>query len=442
MRPRSWRPLYSVTLATLCVGCLGRAVVVTEPTRVVAEQDRVEAPRRLLQWYDNFWRAVEQLNIPVAWTLSETNDERDFANTLLAMERGDDDEADSAVVPLLTSRDTVVRDAARVAYGALLSSQSRWGRLAEYSTSRGGVRAARDAAGVEAWAPAFAEAHTVATFHGDMETVVLARTETGVPVIDVLVNGVRKRFWLDTGSSISILSSSVAAACGVTPSRADTLELLTAVGRIPARPAITRSLRVGPLEITDLPSMIVDTANFSLRSTAAHGAVRLPTTIDGIIGFDIIRRLDLTIDDAKSRVVIRKPRAHAPSRERPRNLFWFGVPIVTLLTERGQPVHFSLDTGAEETYGTRFLVAKTHARAVNAERRAVNGFGGTAREAGIVVPRVRLFVGDVLLRFERVFLYNAQYPTIFALDGTLGSDVGRGGTVRIDMTNGEFDVSP
>ncbi len=58
-----------------------------------------------------------------------------------------------------------------------------------------------------------------------------------------------------------------------------------------------------------------------------------------------------------------------------------------------------------------------------------------------MIPSVRLYLGDIPLTFKRIFLYDAQYPTIFALDGTLGSDIGRGGVVRIDMTNGRLDIS-
>ncbi|MEO6865643.1 MAG: hypothetical protein ABI229_09325, partial [Gemmatimonadaceae bacterium] len=83
----------------------------------------------------------------------------------------------------------------------------------------------------------------------------------------------------------------------------------------------------------------------------------------------------------------------------------------------------------------------TKARWREAERRTVQGFGGAATESGIVLPSVRLFLGDVPLSFHRIFLYDARYPTIFALDGTLGAEVGLGGVVRIDMTNGRFDVS-
>jgi hypothetical protein len=263
-----------------------------------------------------------------------------------------------------------------------------------------------------------------------------------VPVVTIRVNGILKRFWIDTGSSITILSAPVAAECGVVAVSPDTLESLTSVGRLAARPAMVASIRLGGITLTNLPAMIVDTTALMLRSDrgVGTGTSRLP--IDGILGFDVIRQLDLTIDDVHEQVVVRQPVVYSGKSRPPRNLFWFGLPIVTLLSEHGVPVYLSLDTGAEETYGTRTLVAKTRGRAVVAERRIVNGFGGSTPEQGVVVPRLRLFLGSTPLLFQRVFLYSAQYPTIFELDGTLGADIGRGGVVRIDMTNGRFEVGP
>jgi hypothetical protein len=114
---------------------------------------------------------------------------------------------------------------------------------------------------------------------------------------------------------------------------------------------------------------------------------------------------------------------------------------VTLRTENGVPVHLALDTGSEETFGTRALVIKTGAGWTPAERRRVRGFGGAVVEPGLVMRKARLFLGTVPVEFEDVFLYVAQYPTLFALDGTLGNDVARGGVLRIDMTNGRVDVA-
>ena len=396
-------------------------------------------PREAFRWYGDFWRAVSDVSLKGAWILAGTRDQRRFVDALELMIGGEPDSAEMAIRTLLAARDTLVREAARITYGALLSERSDWKRLAELASSPS--PAVADDAGVETWARAFRDLRPVVSFTDTVSVVPLFRAPTGAPVVTVVVNGVPRRFWLDTGSSITILSSAAAAACGVAPIGRDTLELLTPVGRLPARPAAARTIVIGGAAARDMPAMIVDAATLRLHT----GDPARDAVIDGVIGFDIIRALDLTIDDVRGHVIVRKPVRSPLGERRARTLFWFGLPIVSLTAANGAPVHLALDTGAEESYGTPTLVVKTGAAWRRAERRRVHGFGGSAApvrriERGVVVPSVRLFLDRTPLILERVFLYDAQYPTIFTLDGTLGADAGRGGVMRIDMTNGRVEV--
>ena len=252
-----------------------------------------------------------------------------------------------------------------------------------------------------------------------------------------MINGITRRFWLDTGSSVTIISSDVATACTLETLGRDTLELLTSVGRLPARPAVARELKIGNADLAGAPAMIVQSASLRMRSER----VTTDEPIDGVLGFDVIRTLDITIDDGRGVVIIRPPVLRPASKDHPRNLAWFGVPVVSMVSDKGAPLHLALDTGAGETFGTPALVTKTGAAWVPAERR-VGGFGGSSFERGLVVPSVRIFIDDVPLVLRRIFLYEARYPTIFTLDGTLGAEVGRGGSMHIDMTNGRLEVRP
>jgi predicted aspartyl protease len=409
--------------------------ITARPVVQADHPDAHNAPHASVRFYDTYWHALWDDNLQAAWIMAQSNEQRRLSDALEAFFNGRTDEADSIVVKLLSAHDRDVREAAHVTYGAILTANGDWDHLAAYADSAGrDKRTQRDAAGVESWAPAFKGIQTGINFGDSVTSVPLTRSMTGVAIIPVVVNGVKRHFWLDTGSSITILTSEVASASQVAGIGGDTLELVSSVGRLSTRAAVVGSLQLGGVTVTNAPAMIVSNEALQVRE-ATTGMP--PQPIDGVIGFDLIRSLDLTIDDAHSRVTIRKPATRSVAR----NLSWFGVPIVTLLTEGGTAVHMLLDTGAEETFGTGNLARKSNARWREAERRTVQGFGGTRTESGIVIPRVRLFLGDVPLSFERIFLYDANYPTIFTLDGTLGSDIGRGGTVRIDMTNGRLDIS-
>lgn len=434
---RACRVISTAVLVSIA-GCItSKPLLITAlPAVEAARPDAASAPHAAVRWYNTFWQALADINLQAAWVLADTKEQRRLVDSIEFFLNGQDHEADSALAPLLISRDTIVQNAARITYGGLLTSEGDWSELAAYADSV--KHGARDAAGVETWAPAFKGVTTTVTFNEPVSSVPLGRSASGVAMLPVTINGVTKHFWIDTGSSITILTKEVADAAHVVGIGGDTLELVTSVGRLPTRAAVVKTLKVAGVTVTNARAMIVSGSALQMRELATG---RPPEGIDGVIGFDLIRSLDLTIDDVDGQVVIRKPVLRPNDPKNPRNLSWFGVPIVTLISETGSSVHLVLDTGAEESFGTPGMARKSHAMWRRAERQTVQGFGGSKSESGIVIPSVTLYLGDVPLKFKRIFLYEAQYPTIFDLDGTLGADVGRGEVVRIDMTNGRLDIS-
>jgi len=58
------------------------------------------------------------------------------------------------------------------------------------------------------------------------------------------------------------------------------------------------------------------------------------------------------------------------------------MPIVRLMARDGVPVHFTLDTGAQETFFTDVLLRKVKVRTFFGGRRLVSGFSGQQRVRG------------------------------------------------------------
>jgi hypothetical protein len=486
LRPSVVRPLAALPLCGLyaaMVGCASRApIMVEQPPGIIVERAdhgaaalRGSSLRRESRTTD-FWEAIADLDLDAATKHAVARgiagdpggeEQRRLVEALRQAIAGRSAEADSALrATLRMAEDSSVRRVARLALTATLQYAGDWPALAALTRAPADPSAAasyaartdssaatasansalvptldgadpgRVKASVEAWARAFRGLPAVRfAFPSAPVTLELTRSATGVPMIPVRVNGRPYRFWLDTGSSLTILSSAVAADAGVAPLVPDTLEAVTATGRVAARPAVVKRLELGALTIDDNSAMIVDSEDLVL-SRGDSGRVY----VDGIIGFDAIRRLDLELDYPAGVATIRRPATPDSAAERQRNLFWLGYPLVRLAAADGTPVHFGLDTGAQESYAAVPLLVKTHARTYLGERKDVGGFGKELKVQGRFIPRLRLKLRDTPLRLERVFVYVTQSPTFFAIDGMLGGDVGAGGVVRIDMTNGVFAV--
>lgn len=401
-----------------------------------ARSSRVSDPK-------TFWQAMASLHPTFPERHDVTNGERAFASALGLIMAGEADEAALLLDSLRNSNaDSLVRSASRVLLTAMLQYQDKWNILAELnpvSPVSDSGDSPRDRAEVEAWAAAFAKVSPrTISFPGRSVTLPLTISASGAPTIPVLINGRRRSFWLDTGSSMSIIASDVAAVCGVVPLVSDTLEVATATGRVEARPASIARIQLGDITVTNSTAMIIDSALMRVRMSADSRDPEHAVRIDGIIGYDVISRLDIRIDYVNARVTFANPVRPPRGLRRPRNLFWIGKPIVQLMTQKGVPLHFHLDTGAQETYVTDALLRRVKVKTFGGERRLVAGFAGPQKVKGTFVDNLRLSLAGRQLVFRKLLVFAPAYSSFFTLHGVFGSDIGKTGTVRIDATNGLF----
>jgi hypothetical protein len=158
--------------------------------------------------------------------------------------------------------------------------------------------------------------------------------------------------------------------------------------------------------------------------------------IDGIIGWDTIRQLDISLDYVNGLISISRP---VRAEYSPRNLTWMGKPFVEVHTGRGETLHFSLDTGAQGSFLNALALDRAGVTATSANAR-VYGIAGTGRRADKVIRALLLDVGGESLRLDGVLVYGPVYSGMINCDGVLGSDIARYGTIRIDASNGVFSV--
>ena len=393
--------------------------------------------------YESFWDATANLDLIAADTMADDNDQRRFGAAMSAMLDGKYASAEQLFDSLgQNTGNAFVATASRVMLTAALQYQDKWTRLASLPADTIGlVRSPlQKNADVEIWARAFAPVAARTVFLPVREqTVPLSISRVGTPVIPVQINGQNFLFWLDTGASMSIVSSDAARAAGVNALGSDTLSIATAAGQVAAVPAVIRTIGIGQIRISNATAMIVDAALMQVRDSVGNSDSG-KFKIDGIIGWDTIRELDLTINFGDGIATIRKPVRKASSPVS-RTLFWAGVPIVRLQSGLGRTVHFALDTGAQETFATQWLLEKAFVPVVTVQRKRIGGMGEDLTYSAQQIPQIAFDLPGQTLVLRKMLVYAPAFWTFVHLDGVLGSDVARAGIMRIDATNHLFALS-
>jgi predicted aspartyl protease len=388
----------------------------------------------------SYWEALAELHPEEAIASARTPSEKEFAEALGNLMSGDLETAEQRFGKLRgTATDSIIRAGSRVIYTATLQYQEKWGALAVLKDEPSQPKGDRaDKASIELWAAAFKNVPPKTfTYRSVAARLAMSVSSVGTPLVPVRIGDKVYNFWLDTGSSLTMLASDVARDLNITPLEPDTLEIVTSTGRVQANPALISELEIGQLVVRNAPTMVVDESMMQMREPkpierSTH------VKIDGIIGFDIIRQMDLEVDYGENILRLRDPSKSRPDGDR--NMFWVGLPVIRLTSTDGVPLHFGLDTGAQLTFVTETLLEKLQLEAARIESRRVGGLGGEVSLRAPVLPDLKVLVRGFPILFRGAVVRAPVYQVLASLDGVLGGDVWNSGIVRIDKTNGVFAI--
>lgn len=258
----------------------------------------------------------------------------------------------------------------------------------------------------------------------------------GQAALTVSVNGEAAEWWFDTGASFSVVSRGAAREWDVELSEAGPFEIATATSRrAEARIGVLDRLRVGAVEIRNLPVLVI--ADEDLTFELPGGGT---TSLDGILGWTAIRSLRTELDFPGGRYSVR---LSEPAPGGVRNLGWLGYPVVRLADGTGQPLLFGLDTGSRNTSITRNILGKSELGGVRRDTVRIGGVGGSVTEEAWVGDSLTLAFPDVLVTIPEVqteTTSGAEDILFFAADGVLGIDVAQAGVLTVDPPNGLLEL--
>ncbi|MBN1782653.1 retroviral-like aspartic protease family protein [bacterium] len=373
------------------------------------------------------WEALQH------WQLDSAGSHPKFAEALRYVLAGQFDSAEQIMAGIVADPpDSLSLKYALAVLKELYIQQSDWPALLIMDAQSDSGLDRQNTAGL---ARAFSRA-TAEEYHFPDVPVVLPTglSLSGVPEIEVTVNGVRKKFWIDTGASFSVLASDFAQTCGVFPAGNEKVMSETATElQVQIQPAVIDTLCIGGLTVCHHPAIILNKKDLEFK---LFGLFRI-LKINGILGWNAIRNLDMTIDYKNGKTTIRESAAAEPES---RNFYWLGYPMVRGYDTQGRSLVFDLDTGANATSLYSAILTKIDTTGIKSKEIHMGGAGGELQKVETYeIPAFSLVLDDYVLHFERIHCNDGGYGVFFQTMGVLGSDMAKSGSIRLDYRNGVFD---
>lgn len=433
--PRDLKPVvFDDGLENVLPGRLQRSVSPGPSARVLEPSVRTV-------YSEEYWEALAGLDVTALRKAARTDEEIGLAEGMTRLMAGDPARAEDSFIAMSRQAiDLNVAMAAQIMLATTLLYEHKWTELRDLSAaSTLAVVDRGNTFELEQWGHAFAGVGEQTTIAPEKSTSLpLAITAMGTPAVQVRINGKDYQFWLDTGSSMTVLSSTVASEASVPFVSADTLRIRTFEGTAPVKAGIVRRLEIGQIAFTNTPAIVMDAALMRLKSTS-EGVTGRGVRVDGIIGWDIIRQFDVVMDYRTGSISFKKPERLGIIGTEFQNLTWAGKPLVQVRTKPGGTFQFTLDTGAQVTLLNGSILEKLGIVATTYGGR-IFGIAQTGGQTKRVVPNLMLNVGGSSVPLESIPVYGPAYSGLINCDGILGSDVARSGKIRIDATNGVFSL--
>jgi hypothetical protein len=391
--------------------------------------------------FDSFWDAIADLDVSAMKGAAHTRIEFDLAKGVSALVSGNQNAAEAVLRGLISDQiDPNVASAARLLLAVTLMYEHKWSDLANAGVAtRPQASTSPDISGIEKWAAAFAGIGFQAIDYPLRPvTLPLVITAVGTPTVRVRIHGRDYRFWLDTGSSMTVLSSNVAREADIGVLNGDTMTIATFAGVAPARPAVLPRMEIGPVVIRNSPAIVIESRLMHVQRNGG-GVPWSGLPVDGIIGWDIIRRFDITLDYGNAKSTWQQPHDLETLGTDSQNLTWVGKPLIRLRTKSGVALHLTLDTGSQSSFLSALALRKAQVAPNEASTRAF-GIADTGVQLAYAITGLRVEVGGRSLMLRDLIVYNPTSSDLIHWDGILGSDIAQFGTIRIDATNGLFSV--
>ncbi|MGE5499771.1 MAG: aspartyl protease family protein [Syntrophothermus sp.] len=405
--------LFVLTLLALA-GC-------SSNQKVILTKEEVKTSAVRARQYAGFEDELLSGSFMQAESLAINDDQKKTAQAYRAFAEGDEKTAKQIAAQVTASKDSAASEYSKQLLSYIYFAQSRWSELNRFTEKEQPEDAAQKVLS-DAFSKLPKEEISLDEKSGRHE---ISFSSSGTPLIEVEVNGVKKRFWFDTGAGLSVIASDAAEECNVIPIGRDTAKSGTATSKeVGFMPAAIREMKFAGLTVKNHPVMIFNKKDLEFKLL---GFITL-MKIDGIIGWNLIRQLGWEVD-YKNKTILPFTSDKTSSASR-KNFIWFGYPAVSLSDSSGSELLFGLDTGAKATSLSQYY--EVSAGSGTSETKTYGGAGGFEKMEVLNLKNISFnFTGSRVL-FPEIYKKNHNFTSTVRLHGVIGSDLPRDNRLIID----------
>lgn len=242
-------------------------------------------------------------------------------------------------------------------------------------------------------------------------------------------------FVLDTGASQSLVTDRVVKELALPLATTPTVAIDTATDiDVNAQLVQLPPFKFGPATAHHQLALVVEKDQLEQRFLGINWY-----QLDGIIGWPLLKQLDLTFDFSRQTVAIRQP----IRTTRQGNLVWlFDDPMVISHDEQGARLWF-LDTGAVNSVLTTHYLSAEQQHSIDWQQQRFNGLGGQGNsEKTAEFGPVKVTLPTLTKTFKHLQVRADHQDCVHSrCDGRLGVDIADNLMLHIDFTNARVDVT-
>jgi predicted aspartyl protease len=254
------------------------------------------------------------------------------------------------------------------------------------------------------------------------------------PVVEVLVNGKKKYFIVDTGVSISAVSSEVAKECGIMQgnSAIGMRDVNNVLKKSAASPAYIRELKINNLNILNHPIFVSDNLKLKILGITVY-------KIDGIIGWSLLQKLKVRIDYQNKNILLSRSEKKNQNREM---LNGIKNPFITATTN-GNKLFLHFDTGASGISLSDNAKKKLEQKVSSEKTNTSFGVNKNRREKEGRIENFSFFIGNYKFNLSAISVSKIKVSprNLIQLNGRIGNRPFLNGAISFDYQNGIFEYS-